>query len=256
MEQLIHSAALYGRRGSPGHVSLKWLEGTVDLLRSFGLRVREYGISANRVCAEGTYAFQDNNPELHAALHTESVRSLELYCHSRKRRDLLMDWEGAAILDFAEGDAQVAVPASRCMRLDDLLRRTYTLAKPLALWKYGIGYARSSLKAPALYAVGIAGGAGYYDTYDPEDNKRIGCWFRELLFARRHLEGYFRDVYPANLLSVEHVNAQIGKNKTLLTAGWGEFTQIDDAMWLWTVPDKDIPKARAALRRARLLICP
>jgi hypothetical protein len=52
------------------------------------------------------------------------------------------------------------------------------------------------------------------------------------------------------------VNARVGKDKTLLTAGWGEFTQIDDAMWLWTVREEELAQVRAALRRARLLICP
>jgi hypothetical protein len=127
----------------------------------------------------------------------------------------------------------------------------------LASWRYGIGYSRSSLKAPCMYAIGIIGGAAYPDPNDAEEDlDRIACWLHELRGPRRHLNGYFRNIYPVNLLSTEHVNTQVGENKTLLTAGWGEFNQIDDGLWIWTVPDEDIPKARDALLRAMVLLCP
>ena len=131
--------------------------------------------------------------------------------------------------------------------------------KPVTTWGYGIGYSRSALKAPCMYAVDIHGGVLHPDPNEPrEERERIGCWYRELLFAsrRRHLKGYFRDVYPANLLSTAHVNAPLGESKTLLTAGWGRFTPIDEGLWIWAVADEDIPKARAALHQAGLLLCP
>jgi hypothetical protein len=259
MEQLIQSAALYCHEGGPGHVTREWLEGAINLLRSHGQRVREYAVADNPVCSEGTYDFRDNDPQLDAAIRSGALRSLYLYCHSHKLRGLLFSWEGAASINLAEGNAHVGLPVMGDVSLDELLRQTYLLSKPFALWQYGIGYFRSSEKAPSLYAAGILGGTRYPDPNESEeDRERIGCWYRELLFAgrRRHLRGYLRDIYPANLLSTEHVNARAGDNKTLLTAGWGTFTPLDDGIWIWTVPDEDIPEARATLLRADLLICP
>jgi hypothetical protein len=79
-------------------------------------------------------------------------------------------------------------------------------------------------------------------------------WWREYTGKRRHLRGRFWDVYPANLLSEEHVQAQIRGNKSLLQSGVGRFEQLDPGLWLWQVPSKQIPVARAALVDAGLLI--
>jgi hypothetical protein len=255
MKQLIHSAALYCEREREGHVSVEWLEGALQLLRSHGLHVREYGLGETPVCSEGLYPFRDGS-EVLAAVRTGVLRYLELYCHPENRQGLIADWDGVAIIAFSRGYAFVGIPATGGVSLDDLLRQTYALARPLAPWAYGIGYSRSSSKAPDMYAVGVIGGDFPYPDETQEDLDRISYWSNELMDRRRHLKGRLRDVYPANLLSTKHVNARVGNDKTLLTAGWGEFTKIDDAMWLWTVPDEDIANVRAALRRARLLICP
>src|SRR5260370_252879 len=239
MEQLIQSAALYGEADGKGHVPVEWLDGALDLLRSCGLHVREYGVVDNPVCPEGMYPFRGDDPQLASAIRTGSLRSLELYCHSRKRRNLLFDWEGVVSIDLSESDIHVGLPATCVLTLDELLRRTYALAKPLASWRYGIGYFRSSRKAPSLYAAGILGGSLYPDPGETEkDRERIGCWYRELLFAsrRRHLKGHFRDVYPANLLSAEHVQARLGGGKTLLTSGLGRLTPVDQGLWICPLP--------------------
>jgi hypothetical protein len=257
MEQLIHSAALYCERGSSGHVSAEWLNGVLTLFNSNGLQIREYSMEDNEVCSEGSYPFRDNDPQLYAAVRTGTLQYLTVYCHSTKRRHLLMNWEAVVTMDLSEGFTHLGVPVSCGIAHEELLRQAYALAKPITSWRYGIGYSRSSLKAPCMYAVGIGGGALYPDPDETEeDRERIGCWYREMRYHRRHLEGHFRDVYPANLLSTAHVNVRVGKNKTLLTAGWGEFAPIDEGLWLWTVPDEDIPEARAALLQAEVLLCP
>jgi hypothetical protein len=255
MEQLIHSAALYCEPNHEGHVSIAWVEGAVHLLRSHGLQVREYGVGETPVCSLGAYAFRDNDPQLLAAVRSGVLRDLELYCHPRNRRDLLADWDGTASVSFSRGYVHVGLPASSGVSLASLLRQTYALARPLAPWPYGIAYPRFSSKAPDMYALGIIGGDFPYPDVSREDLDRIGCWYHERMGRRRYLKGRLRDVYSANLLSAKHVRARVGKDKTLLTAGWGEFTQLDDAMWLWTVAEDDIPEVRAALRGTKLLLC-
>jgi hypothetical protein len=254
---MINSAALYSEPDAPGYVSLEWLDGVRAFFRSNGLHIREYGVSATSVCGEGSYAFRDGDPQLYAAVRTGAVRYLELYCHSQPRRDLVFGWEAVAHVSLSKGDAHLGLPASLGMTHEELLRQTYALAMPLIAWRYGIAYSRSALKAPDLYAVGILGGVLYPDPEDTaEDKQRVGCWGRELLFDRRHLRGYFRDVYPANLLSAAHVDAPLGAKKTLRTVGLGKLTEIDAGLWLWTVPEEELPKARSALQQAGLLLCP
>jgi hypothetical protein len=256
MGQLIQSATLYCAEGVEGHVSAEWLDATVNLLKSHRLCIREYVIPDNPVCKGGTHAFRESDPQLYAAVKTEKLRSVELYCHPRKQHNLLWEWNGAAILSLTHSNAYLGLPASCRTPLDELLRQLYSLAKPITSWPYGIGYFRSSELAPSLYAVGVGGGPGQPDPTDTNrDRLRRGLWLNELICQFRHLHGHFRDIYPANLLSAEHVNARLGK-KTLLTAGWGTFTPLDEGHWLWTVPEEDIRPAREALVQAGLLICP
>lgn len=255
MKQLIHSAALYCEPEREGHVSVEWLEGALQLLRSNGLHVREYGLGETPVYPEGSYPFRDGSQVL-AAVRTGALRYLELYCHPEKRRHLIADWDGTATVSFSHGYVHIGLPASSRVSLAALLRQTYALAVPLAPWAYGIAFSRSSSKDPGMYALGIIGGDYPYPDESQEDLDRVSCWDHELTGRRRHLKGRLRDVYPANLLSSAHVNARVGKDKTLLTSGWGEFTQLDDVMWLWTVPGEDIATVRAALIRSKLLICP
>jgi hypothetical protein len=205
----------------------------------------------------GPKIFENNDPSLFNAAKHGSLRTVDVLCHSRKKKGLLMNWEGAATMNLLEGYAHLGLPAHYGVSLGELLRRTFTMAKSIAPWGYGIGYSRSSLKAPCMYAVGVGGGSLESHLNETEEEReRIGCWYREMRYHRHHLEGHLRDVYPANLLSNEHVNARVGQNKTLLTAGWGEFATIDDGLWIWTVPDEVIPKARDALVRAKVLLCP
>jgi hypothetical protein len=257
MEQVINSAALYCQESAEGHVPIEWLEGALNLFDSYNVRVREYGVAENPVCPAGVYSFPATERQLRAAVQTGTLRYLELYHHTHQQRESVTDWEGLAIVNFSQGYAYLGLPTGCGARLDDLIRRTHSLVRNLSSWGYGIGYSRPGTKAPSLYAVGVLGGSSFpYPDETDEDLDRVACWDHELHGARRHLKDRLRDVYPANLLSTAHVNARVGKNKTLLTAGWGNFTQLDVAMWLWTVPDDDIATVRAELRLAGLLLCP
>src|SRR5271157_4641716 len=147
MEQLIHSAALYCERDREGHVSVQWLEGALQLLRSHGLHVREYSVTETPVCSEGSYAFRENDSRLLAALRSGALRDLFLYCHPEERRDLVFDWDGTATIRLSSGYVHVGLPATSGVRLDELLQQTYALARPLGSWPYGTAYSRSSSKA-------------------------------------------------------------------------------------------------------------
>src|SRR5579859_7119649 len=216
MDQMIHSAALYCAPDSQGYISLHWLDGALHLFESYGVQVRAYGLGENAVCSSGIHTLGKNDSQLRAAVRSGVLRFLELYSHSVKRLKDVVDWEATAIINLSKGDVQFGLPARCGILLPELIRRTYALAKPLAAWRYGIGYVRAMAKSPSFYAVGVLGGSAYpYADESQEDLDRVGAWLHEKLGRKRYLHGYLRDVYPVNLLSEEHVNARIGKKKLL-----------------------------------------
>jgi len=128
MNKLIHSAALYCEEGSPGHVSLDWLEGVFALFEANRLQVREYSLGDNDVCSGGNYPFPDTALQLYATVRTGTLQYLTVYCHSSKQRGLLMNWEAVATVDLSDGYAHLGLPAGCGIGHDELLRQAYTLA--------------------------------------------------------------------------------------------------------------------------------
>jgi hypothetical protein len=110
---------------------------------------------------------------------------------------------------------------------------------------------------PEFYAFGMGARTGLSRL--PEDTlehrRKTGKWFKELQNQKRHLQGWFRDVYPVNLLSEQHVNANLGEGITLQTAKLGTLTPVTSNQWIWEVSEGEIDTARTTLRQAGLLIC-
>jgi hypothetical protein len=191
----------------------------------------------------------------------KSVVSVELNAHHLENEGLSLSWQASANIDLVKGDAYVGVPHTPDDQAPEILRYLYSASKSMTQWRYGITYTHSSWRAPALYAIGMGGGSGPVDNVQriedtDEFNNRLSAWWREYTGKRRHLRGLFRDVYPANLLSEKHVQAQLRDARSLLQSGLGIFEQLDPGIWLWQVPSKQIPVARAVLVEAGLLICP
>ena len=138
----------------------------------------------------------------------------------------------------------------------DLLRAADRLASLFAPFQYGISYLLPVDNGPSRYAVGI----GSYRPREPgsrqsrETMLQLSKWQDQFLTTQSYLHGSFRDVYPANLLCEDHVRAALPGGKTLETLGIGRLTLLGPGKWLWEVSDDEIPRARAVLREAGLLI--
>jgi hypothetical protein len=196
-------------------------------------------------------------------LQERALLNVYLYAHRRQESELLFEWEGSAQLDLKDDClAYLGLPAARRVTHSDLLRFLYAASKSVARWAYGISYLHPARRGPDLYSFGMTGGvlpsarAKKTEIDTREFKKRVGAWFGELLDTRRHLEGYVRDVFPANLLTEAHVRARLGGRKTLLKSGLGKFEEIDEGVWLWEVPREQLLSAREQLHRAGLLLCP
>jgi hypothetical protein len=187
------------------------------------------------------------------------VLAVELNAHRELDRSLALRWEASADINLERGSAFVGVPESSSLSKGELLRSFYAACKSLAPWRYGIGYALSTARAPGLFAVGMSGGMTSDDVVrfedDPAFRKRVTLWREEHWGERRFLHGMFRDVYAANLLTEEHVRARLKDGTPLLEAGWGTFEELDPGVWLWEVPSEEYLEARAALREVGLLVC-
>jgi hypothetical protein len=70
-------------------------------------------------------------------------------------------------------------------------------------------------------------------------------------------KGYFRDIYPVNLLTVAHLNRETGdgavRDLILGNKDWGEVTPLADDWFMWWVPLDEIEKVRSDFKSRRLL---
>ncbi len=189
------------------------------------------------------------------------LRELSLYAHRQRDDGLLLSWLGCAFAEFPDDLVYLGLAESAGVSVGELARFLYASSKAMADWRYGIGYLHPWDRGPGEYAVGILGHSGPVipRSTRPEDSRphmdRVMRWLDERLGKRRHLQGWFRDVYPVNLLSEAHVKVPVGGGKALLDSGLGTFVQPDERVWLWEVPQETIPQARQALIDAGVLIC-
>jgi hypothetical protein len=223
-------------------------------LERYGFDVKEYAIKTDDHI-EGLYDFETKRSILDSALQRRTVTILGLYSNPKKRHDLVMDWSALAYIDIQEGDSFVGVPQSSGELPNTLLRGSYQIYHDVVDAPYGIAYYHPTTKGPDFYAVGVLAGPMHYGADALAYGTRVAKWFDELRGPRRHLQGWFRGVYPANLLSETHLDVVVRDNVPLREAGLGQFSQVGHHRWVWELKDSEIPLAEAALAVTGRLIC-
>lgn len=140
-----------------------------------------------------------------------------------------------------------------------MLRALGALGKPF----YGIGYKRSMGLGPEAFAFGMNYSVGAH-TIPTDEADRSSRWLFDITSGRspaprRFRAGYFRDVYPVNVLSSEHLALPIAgitfQDWVSSSAGFGRLSFLDSAC-LWCLDDPSIPEARRVLEENRLLVGP
>jgi hypothetical protein len=133
-----------------------------------------------------------------------------------------------------------------------------TLAKEVHL-KYGIGYQRDFNLGPEMYAYGLVVGLKY-SPQEMAEGDRNAAWMHERPGAIRHLQGYFRDVYPLNILSSQLLSREV---RNLHLARWiqqtsdrGHLAQLSDEAWLWRIAESHLAVVKADLQQAGCTIVP
>jgi hypothetical protein len=258
MTQIITSAALYFKPDAARNVPQIWLNSMTGILAEAGLPFQEFAITTESGSPSGLFRSNTYRSMLTREVEQGNVKVLGLYSNPARDHDLVMDWKGLAYVDMTRGDCFLGLPQSGELSPGGLLRLAYNLVKSVSNISYGIGYFHQRLKGPDFYAVGIIANPDPEIFFDAEASAaadRIAKWMHEMGGRRRYLDGWFRTVYPANILSETHVNALLHGGVTLLEADHGCLTPLEPNRWLWEVSDAEIPVAEAALREAGLVIC-
>lgn len=112
----------------------------------------------------------------------------------------------------------------------------------------------------ALYAVGITHW-DFDEVVGESDQDADGRWFSERVLPgsehRYRDRGFFRDIYPCNLLNASHLNALVDGVRLedkIERAGWGELFRISDTNWLWKIHPSTIQEVRGSIARSNLLV--
>jgi hypothetical protein len=259
MDEYTVAAALYSEKAPTARVSVQWLESMESCL-SGQVPIKEcdfYGAGCIRL---GFGSFKDLRGQLWSAVAAGSVIVVEMHAHHEKDRGLALMADASASIDLDEGNAFLGLPESSSMTEAEVLKYLYSASKGITKWRYGVGFTHATLRAPGLYAIGMAGGSSRDDGVTRfEDSEKfltgVARWGTERRGERRYLHGFFRDIYYANLLSEEHLQARLRDNTPLYMSGLGSFEQLDPGVWLWELPTEQLAGARAALREVGLMIC-
>ncbi len=257
MTELRASAVVYGEKDVAAPVNRAWLDAALDFLSDHGLPVREYEAKLTPTSAPALHPWPKGRDRLFRAVDAGQVRVLGFYAHPEEKQDLVMSWHGVAYVNLNNSFAFLGLPAASAVPPADLLRAADRLVSLIAPLRYGISYLLPIYNGPVWYAVGI----GSHRSTDPgtrqsrETMSQLSKWQVQLVTKQSYLRGSFRDVYPANLLSEDHVRAILPGGKTLETLGIGRLSLLGPGKWLWEVSDDEITRARAVLREAGLLIC-
>ena len=243
MTELRASAVVYGEKDVAAPVNRAWLDAALDFLSGHGLPVREYQAKLTPTSAAAASMAQRPGPLIPRGGRRAGPRT-------RIRR-------------ASGGEAGSRdVVARRCLRQPEqqlcfprpprLLGRPPSRAsagrRPARLdhcaFRYGISYLLPIYNGPVWYAVGI----GSHRSTDPrtrqsrETMSQLSKWQVQLVTKQKYLGGWFRDVYPANLLSEEHLRAALPGGKTLETLGIGRLSLLGPGKWLWEVSDDESHK--------------
>jgi hypothetical protein len=255
MTRIITCAALYFQPQTKGVVPWSWVEGAARILAGADLPVQEFAITTATGFPDGQFDLSQNRDILVREVRRGNVSVLGLYSNPEKDHDLVMDWQGLAYIDLIRGDCFLGLPRSIEPSPSALIQSALTLGSNVINADYGIAYYHDSSRGPDMFAVGIIVNPIAFDAETMAAGDRVAKWFHEMSAPRRHLQGWFRAAYPANILSRAHVEAPISRRRTLFTAGIGRLTPVAPNLWLWELSDQEIPAAEATLRDAGLLIC-
>ena len=251
IRQITSSAALYFAPVVERAVPFRWFELAWKFLEERGLPVAYFDTSCADFPGDDAKEFTTWKSRLLNSLQRDAVCDLGLGCLPAGTDDVEM-WRGRIAIELANGLLYVGVDEELAPDLTKLLRDASELARIGLDLRYGISYKASLADAPESYAAGFT----VYSLPEMVEvllgegkRTRLDAWSDAMRGERRYLDGLFRGVYPASILSDAHV-----ARANLKSTGFGKLSPLDAGLWLWEVPDSEIALAEAALDKLGLVI--
>lgn len=252
-------SAFYWAKADAVGLSSVWAERAVSHLRQFGLPIREIGFTA--ILGGGESRFEDDPASLTrlaSVIHTCTTGGLGLYASRSGDLEVFLRWDGCAFIHMESCYSFLGLTDSVHIQLSELSELHLNMIGPIIMPPYGISYTHPLWLAPRLYAGGTLGGrvANDFSVAGRAYADPVRQWRIDRSSEQKWLRGWFRDVYPHQLLNPEHVFVRLRDGRSLLESGIGKFTPCGEDRWWWSVDETELAAARNMLAVTSRLLCP
>ena len=120
--------------------------------------------------------------------------------------------------------------------------------------KYGYAYQRDFTKGPLWYPRGVISGLEYGN---PE-RKLITKWANAYYYKRIYNTGDFRDIYPINIISQEHLDSKIEGQRledwVIENPSHGIIEKLDQNLYSWQLQHEEIKIVQKKMQELGLLL--
>lgn len=229
---------------------LEWLDWAEQVAQAARLPFTYAGLTKVGKESSGKARRYSRSHTIRMAQSTD-LRSMGFYSTPEDFKQLVFDWQLLLARDAHKGCLCFGcdpdhLPWDRMVAMvPELLRHIQAC--------YGFGGCMPRLKAPPFNSVGI----GTSHT-SPEEDEELRRWSQDLLHTRRFEQGYFRSVFPLNILSHRHLTKQIGASdvQTKIKSGLlpGKLEYLEPGLAIWLVDENQIALARTILQENHLLV--
>ncbi|MFY7953966.1 MAG: hypothetical protein ACOVT5_15805 [Armatimonadaceae bacterium] len=253
-------SAFYWAKTDTVSLSRVWAEQAVSCFRRFGLPVREIGFSAT--LEGGEWRFDDDAPatleRLASLTPTCTTGGLGIYASRSGELEVFLRWDACAFIHLSSRYSFLGVTDATPIPLSELGELHLTMIGPIVNPAYGIAYTHPYWLAPSSYALGLLSGRIATDAKPAAKVYKgaVRLWRIDHSGEQKWLRGWFRDVYPRQLLNAEHVSVRLPDGRSLLESGVGTFTPSGQDRWWWSVDESELARAREMLTVASRLLCP
>jgi hypothetical protein len=248
---------------------MRWFERVRDLLMEEQLSPVFFTANGGNFHYDDSYVLATNHGEVSMWGEVFPERGAELVRALQKGviTDLCLDsprsdasgraeWRATLSISLVDGIFHFGIDEQFISDPTVLLKRAFGMLKGVFEVHYGIAYKMNLSQEPDCYASGSRPfsfsqfrqwiHSRHDGTYKKSPDE---LWSEELSGERRHLTGFFRGAYPANIISNAHVSSA-----ALTSRGIGKLTELDDSLWLWELAESEVPKALVALESRGVLV--
>ena len=236
-----------------------WAELATDSLRRFGLPIRAIEFSAT--LGGDTMRFVDD-PEsladLASVMPTCTTGDLGIYASREGETESFVRWEGCAVIQLKGRYSFLGVTDSVPIELAELSDLHLAMIGPIVKPAYGISYTHPLWLAPWAYANGTLSGRIATDRSPEAKAYQLSVreWSSDTSDDQKGFHGWFRDVYPHQFLSPEHVSIRLQDGRSFMDSEIGKLTPYGEDRWWWSVDEAELSTARDMLAAASRLLCP